>query len=633
MSSAFRTRALRSRLAECTPDQLRDIITQLCESHGNIRFETNVILDEMLQPKTRTPARARAHAKSALAMRSTMGGESPSPGGRSRSKSPSHLKSVMMQPSLFTRLPPKAARVRVFRNGSNNEFEMATVAASSMDEFLRLATDKLGLVAAARKVYDVEGNTVTTLDGLENDAVVYVSAGEAFQDPMRHGPRVTTSSIGADHRLVRQTTKRLYAKKNGDPSDDRFIIVAPLPGLYTPAQEMEMLLTDCTAKLNLVACAKRVFTEEGKLVESVAELANGQTIVVSVGEPWHDPADKSPIKRGVKIADDHRLLQEPAKAIRALRNGHKSLSRQATLEKQLDVFRGESVLVVGNTMEKLLESATTRLSLTSAARRLYTVTGELVHEFDRFERGQLYYVSVGEGFIDPMDPTQLAAKQIAELPASSHLNPPPTARMLAFRNGESAIRDAVRVVASSMRQVLEECTRKLHLVASARRLYTTSGVPINSLKDITNDMHVVVSCGEPFKPLDGSRVESLIAPISEGSRLLVKGNIRLNAHRNGWGSRQAGRHIVGASLKELLDEATRVLGLPSAARRMYTEDGVHIKDVNQLSRDMTVYISLGEQFSSSAARSGAGGAGASSAGSRRKGAKVGSKTASTGTST
>lgn len=503
---------------------------------------------------------------------------------------------VAEQPSLFTRLPQKATRVKVFRNGSDNEHESATIACSSMEELLRVATQKLAMVSAARKVFSSEGKVITELDDLENDTVVYVSGGESFLDPKRRGIRITTAAIGADHRLVRQTTKRLFAKRNGDDSNDRVIVVAPLPGLYTPAQEMEMLLTDCTAKLNLVACAKRVYTDKGKLVGTVAELNNEQTIYVSVGEPWIVPGDKSPVKRGTQISDDHRLLSVPAKAVLALRNGHKSLNNHATLEKQLEYLHSEAVLVVGNSMEKLLEAATTRLRLTSAARRLYTAKGEPILDFEQIERETLYFVSVGEGFIDPMDPTQLAANHIVELPSDSHLSPAPKKRMLAFRNGESSIRDAVRVVASSWRQVMEECTRKLKLVVSARKLYTIKGVPITSLKEISNDMKVVVSSGEPFKPLDGSKPESLITPISEGSRLLSKGNTRLLAYRNGWGARMPGKHIVGSSIKELLSEATRVLGLPAAARKLFNEEGGQIKDMIQLSRDMVIYVSLGEAF-------------------------------------
>lgn len=76
-----------------------------------------------------------------------------------------------------------------------------------------------------------------------------------------------------------------------------------------------------------------------------------------------------------------------------------------------------------------------------------------MHEFDAIQRGHLYYVSTGEGFINPMDPTQIAARQIHELPPDSHLSPKPKQRMLVFRNGETNPRDAVRVVATTMPEV------------------------------------------------------------------------------------------------------------------------------------------------------------------------------------
>lgn len=86
------------------------------------------------------------------------------------------------------------------------------------------------------------------------------------------------------------------------------------------------------------------------------------------------------MKIGSKIKDNHRLLSVPgrlglpssrgvayrrctAKSILVLKNGHKALTNKSNIEAQLEILKGDALMCVGNTMEKLLENATNRLGV------------------------------------------------------------------------------------------------------------------------------------------------------------------------------------------------------------------------------------------------------------------------------
>ncbi|CAH3148243.1 unnamed protein product [Porites evermanni] len=63
--------------------------------------------------------------------------------------------------------------------------------------------------------------------------------------------------------------------------------------------------------------------------------------------------------------------------------------------------------------------------------------------------------------------------------------------------------------------------------------------------------------------------------------------VRIKAFKNGEGSRSEGEILIGSSIHSLLDQCTVKLGLPSAARRLYTCCGELITDIQQLIRPYT----------------------------------------------
>lgn len=62
-----------------------------------------------------------------------------------------------------------------------------------------------------------------------------------------------------------------------------------------------------------------------------------------------------------------------------------------------------SVAAFGATMQELLDASTARLNLSSAARRLFTLDGDEITNFDEIERDEYVCVSCGEGFLRATD--------------------------------------------------------------------------------------------------------------------------------------------------------------------------------------------------------------------------------------
>lgn len=63
----------------------------------------------------------------------------------------------------------------------------------------------------------------------------------------------------------------------------------------------------------------------------------------------------------------------------------------------------KAVVVFGASIEELLDACTTRLDLSSAARRLFNLNGDEITHFGDLERDQYVYVSCGEGFVRARD--------------------------------------------------------------------------------------------------------------------------------------------------------------------------------------------------------------------------------------
>lgn len=93
---------------------------------------------------------------------------------------------------------PHVTRVIAYRNGA---FERgARAIAKTLREMLSVCTQRLDLPFAARRVFNGDGQEILNdmdLALLPKDAIIYVSNGEAFQDPF-------AASVHRDRRMKAQ---------------------------------------------------------------------------------------------------------------------------------------------------------------------------------------------------------------------------------------------------------------------------------------------------------------------------------------------------------------------------------------------------------------------------------------------
>lgn len=70
--------------------------------------------------------------------------------------------------------------------------------------------------------------------------------------------------------------------------------------------------------------------------------------------------------------------------------------------------------------------------------------------------------------------------------------------------------------------------------------------------------------------------------LNELSSLTASPMVKFYAHRNGDGRLKKGQMLIGSSIQAILDQAPKKLGLRGAARRIFTEDGTLILDIQDL---------------------------------------------------
>ncbi|XP_013404290.1 uncharacterized protein LOC106169385 isoform X2 [Lingula anatina] len=174
-----------------------------------------------------------------------------------------------------------------FKNGSRETF--VNVAAPTIKELLEQCTDKLGLTAAARRVFLDDGIEVFSPREIPRDAEIYISQGEPFKNPflplkrnnmMKQGATWTMNGLvlpqeakpgptkpNLSKRFRQQLGKknrRILIFKNGVGHDGGYEIVADMDN--TPA-----FMQACTGKLDLGSHARVLYDWEGKEVTDLYE--------------------------------------------------------------------------------------------------------------------------------------------------------------------------------------------------------------------------------------------------------------------------------------------------------------------------------------------------------------------------
>ncbi|KAJ1177710.1 hypothetical protein NDU88_002962 [Pleurodeles waltl] len=210
-------------------------------------------------------------------------------------------------------------------------------------------------------------------------------------------------------------------------------------------------------------------------------------------------------------------------------------------------------------------------------------------------------------------------------------------RVRAYKNGTTHL--SVKVTASTMNRLLEECTEKLNLNMAARRVFLEDGTEALEPKDIPHDADVFVSMGEPFLdpskkikehlslmktvtwgmnglmiPSDARRGKTKPALSERLKKLSGKPTVRILVFKNGTGQDSCDIVAGQDEMKKFLDECTSKMGLSSPARWLYDSSGHKLEDLTDvplldriLQNAITplrgpVWVSKGEGFSPSGAK-------------------------------
>ncbi|RDD44661.1 Doublecortin domain-containing protein 5 [Trichoplax sp. H2] len=175
-------------------------------------------------------------------------------------------------------------------------------------------------------------------------------------------------------------------------------------------------------------------------------------------------------------------------------------------------------------------------------------------------------------------------------------------RVRAFRNGQN--HDYFYVVASSIEEILDECTRKMNLPSAARKLFLADGTLVTKEIKIYINCDVYVSCGEAFKnpdmnlednsaamqntkwtltglvlPQDKKRGKTKTAIMSDRLKsMLVAKNNRYMVFRNQeWTSNI---YLVSRDVDELMELCTQKFKLESHCTAVYNWKGEQIIDLS-----------------------------------------------------
>ncbi|KNC55441.1 uncharacterized protein AMSG_11104 [Thecamonas trahens ATCC 50062] len=363
---------------------------------------------------------------------------------------------------LFDRLPPKALRVRAFRNGYDNDKDGVSIAAKSLDQLLTLATAKLNLNSAARRIFRASGVEVkdmpapapaadadsdaetsspaesrsyATFSDLAADEPVFVSMGEAWVDPKMRGIRrtvVSTSGVGSEtspskrwDRFTPPAKTSVVAFKNGSHED--------FEGVRIPGASVDELLISATAKLPLTTAGRALY------------LADGSRVVDSL--PPGTPAYASPSRGRASVT--------------AL-SGSGSDSGEQIPDASDDDAHADGASG----------------SVASPTRRTHKKGREPLVLFSELESGTHVFVSCGEPFRVPGDLKPIISL-IRPLPADSRLLPRPAKYFQVLPNGKLPSKfHAPRISGFSLEELLAAATFRLGFPTHASALFTEDGAVV-----------------------------------------------------------------------------------------------------------------------------------------------------------
>ncbi|CAF0796043.1 unnamed protein product [Brachionus calyciflorus] len=221
----------------------------------------------------------------------------------------------------FYKNQPFMIKAVAYRNGSSDI--CATIAARNLNEFLQIATERLQLGRAARRVFLDNGDEIRNENQFLKNASVYVSCGEEFNDPFiktknfldkrksaiwtaeglqfidpeehrefqkefenkKNNETKAISKFEKTDRFAKKTrlTKRLVVYANGTEFNPAIVVLEYVnPAIRHKLTEKEIgklekdyfedFLDECTNRVNLHGMAKCVFNWNGHVVRTIEDV-------------------------------------------------------------------------------------------------------------------------------------------------------------------------------------------------------------------------------------------------------------------------------------------------------------------------------------------------------------------------
>lgn len=315
------------------------------------------------------------------------------------------------------------------------------------------------------------------------------------------------------------------------------------------------------------------------------------------------------------IASEMTLTQSnPAVRVLAHRNGDS---------------KSEGVLVIGNMISQILDMCTVKLNLSKAARRLYTMDGELITNMQQLLKPyypELTYINEtfqdksiehGEDIDDITGEKMIIEKLDVRIPVDvwvslgenfTPLDEVEKADILAKyeRSEKTDAANHLELEKHRLRQAkgrrLSGRNSQLHVKPVLSKAWTSPSAAEDKMEESITKFKVQL---KEVKSQQESRAKELKVRKSSTSKLLDKMKtmklyqlpqaLKLHVFPNGENPERS-EVIFARHFQELLDNASSKLSLSNCARRAFTVHGVEILTMENLQRGQSVCITSGERF-------------------------------------
>ncbi|EGD81380.1 hypothetical protein PTSG_02099 [Salpingoeca rosetta] len=422
-------------------------------------------------------------------------------------------------------------RFIAYRNGDPQVAHR--VVGASMAELLDACTRKLGLPFAARRLFDEHGREMVTTEEcsmLPGDAIVYVSCGEPFVDPVaaQQATRRRFTSTAAANRTIAFTpniTKALTTLRGSSTTPvsslagsfrarapditasarTRVVLFENGDGLHhhtIPLRDHDTFVRDCSRQFVLTSQVERFFDLDGNETRDLAAAEDcGPELHLIFGR----------IRGPYWIATKTDVFK-PEGPLNFIQHQLHRLQRQHTaLQDELQRV---------TTIDRIVESEQTDSN--------QALLDQITAAIKFLKRKQRHLTDV------QMDGS---ASRIRPISDDHRLLAAGSLKLIVHANGTDGtgqplyfnLREAQRTgdAETMMGLLLAACTTQLGFTQSAKRIFLKGGKVLRDLHALENDTHIWVSCGEPFTPANLTVVklafDGVETVVVDGKRQLLAG--------------------------------------------------------------------------------------------------------------